>query len=459
MNETLNPNFLEELFRMFLLKKQLVEQVSEHLKYQMLPTQEHKQVYQDIVNHVSLTNTLPTFGVLYEKNKGDQKVERLLKKMRDSEIVDVEPLMRQLEKYIKDVRFSMLFDKVIKIHKDGDQDGALKVMAKESAEISEFSLLKESSKFLRVFQDYSKVVAQKAVNREDSIKRKIPFGVLPCDIVSQGGMDKKDTVLWIMRSGVGKSTALKWQGMHACRLGFDVLHIQCEGAEEEAFDKYTQIWSALQYMTVRNANISDEDYQRLLDIANKMVVMGQDIYLKAYERFDEATMLDVRQEVVDYIKIKGKAPDLLILDSIDLVHPGDGIHYGVDTQSIKMKLQNSSRKFKNICNEFDMAGVTATQTGDIPQDILNDPNKVITRSNSMGDRNIGNSYSYVLTGNMTPDEEKKRQMRIFLDKVRYYNPGSRVYPICTNYELGRFQDTARTKKLFKDIYAPETEAA
>lgn len=456
MSKELNTNFLDELFRLFLLRKSMVERVQNHLKYQMLPNESYKIVYRDILNHVNLTGNLPTFGILYEQNNGNKEVANLLNKVRDAEIVEPEGILRQLEKFIKDVRFQNLWDDVIKVHNEGKELEAIRLMAEGSTEIAEFSIFKDSGTFLKVFQDFQKVHLNKQIAKEENVRlKKIPFGILPCDIITEGGADRKETILWLLRSGVGKSTILKYMGMYACRLGFDVLHIQLEGAEEEAFDKYTQIWSALSYSKVRNSSMSDEDYQKLLSIAAEMVTMKQDIHIKAYDQFDETTMVDVRDAVIEYIKLYGKQPDLLLLDSIDLSHPGDGIKYGADTQSVKMKLQNSARKFKNICNEFDMVGATASQTGDVSMDIWNDPDKVITRSHSMGDRNLANSFSFVFTGNQTMDEEKRQVMRIFFDKVRYYNPKARVYPIATHYELGRFQNTARTKKLFKDIYCPE----
>lgn len=456
MSITLNNNFLNELFRLFLLKKSVLERVISSLKYQMLPSEEYKKVYKDISQNFNLTGKLPTFGLLYELNKEDDKVLGLLDRIKLTDIVEPEIVLKQLEKYIKDVRFQMLFDEVIKVHRDGKEEQAIRLMAEKSSEISEFSIFSAGGKFLKVFGDFQKKQLEKEVRKEEQIKKdKVPLGVLPIDIVSEGGVDRKETVLWIMRSGVGKSTVLRHHGMYACRLGLNVIHVQLEGAEEEVFDKYTQIWSALTYTKVRYGNIHQNDYEKLLVICQEMINMEQDIYIKAFEQFDEASMADVRNTVIDYIKETGKQPDVLILDSIDLCHPGDGLHYGVDTQSIKMKLQNSSRKFKNICNEFDLVGITATQTGDVPMDIWNDPDKVITRSNSMGDKNIANSYSYVFTGNQTVAEEKEKVLRIYFDKVRYYNSVTRVFPICTNYELGRFQDTARTKKRYRDIYVSE----
>lgn len=46
---------------------------------------------------------------------------------------------------------------------------------------------------------------------EDETRRaKIPTGISTIDEITDGGIPRQDTVLLIMRSGVGKSTALKY---------------------------------------------------------------------------------------------------------------------------------------------------------------------------------------------------------------------------------------------------------
>jgi len=455
----LSTVFLEETLRLAFLKKSFLEKITPHLKFQYLPSPELKQIYKDITNHYSLTGTLPTIGTIYEKNKDNDKLLNVLNRIKESEIVDPQTLLVQLEKYIKDVRFAELWDKVMQKHQSGEKEQAVKMMAEGSQEIVEFSILKDNGNFLKVFEDFQKVQLEKQIKKEENIVNydKIPFGILPLDIVTEGGMDRKDTVLFILRSGIGKSTVLKWIGMYACRLGYDVLHIQLEGSSEECMDKYTQVWSAISYSAAKTGNIESEKYHKLLSIAQDMVVLKHDISIKSFESFDESTMVDVRDAVVEYIKERGKAPDLLLFDSMDLADPGDGVKYSADTQSVKMKINNSSRKFKNICNEFDMRGITALQASEVKAEVWNDPGRTITRSDAAGDKSVANSYSMVFTGNQTLDEEKRRTMRIYIDKMRYYSMRNRTYPICTNFAIGRFFDLQRTKRVFKDIYFQSEE--
>lgn len=455
MAQKLNVHFLQEVLRLSLYRRDIFDKISPFLKYQYMPSGEIKSIWKAIIDFQSKSGGLPSFGVLSEIFKEDDKICVEIDRIQTCDLIPEDTLLTQLQTFIKEARFQITWDKVYELHESGERDKAIKLMAAESEEIAGFSLFKDNGNFLQVFKDFAKVQLEKITEAEsgETDMSKLPFGILPCDLLSEGGMDRKDTVLWIMRSGVGKSTVLKWQGMYACRLGYDVLHVQLEGSETEVFDKYTQLWAASTYSRVKRGEIEDSEFERLIGIATNMVALNRDLSIKSYEQFDEASMRDIRALVIQYIDEHGKAPDLLLLDSLDLVHPGDGLHYGADTQSIKMKIQNSARKFKNICGEFDMRGVTVTQTGDVPFDVWNNPDKHLTRSNSQGDKNVANTFSFVFTGNQTLLEEKNRTMRIFSDKVRYYTPGqTRIHPIATNFNLGRFIDQSRTLQIFSDVY-------
>ena len=227
-------------------------------------------------------------------------------------------------------------------------------------------------------------------------------------------MEAGETALWIMRSGVGKSTTLKWTGMQAARLGYRVLHIQLEGSAEEAYDKYTQVWTAQSYSVIKNGDLSGAALEKCEKIASDMLKMNKDVTIYSFEKFNSASVGDIREIVMDYQKVNGHFPDLLIVDSLDLLVPDHSTKFGVDTQSIKMKLQMSAQLLKNMSLEFrPMRTLTATQTGDVPPTIYNDPDKVITRNNTEGDRTLIKSFSYVFTFNQTDKEAKDKEGRIF----------------------------------------------
>lgn len=453
MKDFLTKHFLIEVFKLAFLRQSFAETVVEHLKYQYIPKElkVQKKVLKSFIDAFKTSQKIPTIGTISLLHKSDADVQQFLAEVQDCRVPDLVTIVEGLEDYIKTIRFQLLYEEVAEKHKKGETKDAIALSMEVSAEIHNFSLLRGRGGFVKIFGGYKDNIKEKQERTEEDMSdASIPTGIDPLDDIT-GGMAKNETALWILRSGVGKSTLLKYTGVHVARLGFNVLHIQAEGTKAEAFDKYTQVWTALDYKKVVEGNINKEDQEKLLGIAEKMIRQQKDIDLYAFEMFDEADMRQVKNLVLEYKKIYGVFPDLLLLDSLDLMHPGDGYRYGVDTQSIKMRLQNSAKKLKNLVTECgNMRAITVTQTGDIPLDVWNNPDKVITRSNSQGDRNIANSFSYVFTGNQTLDEYKNNTMRVYIDKLRHSKVINRIINIATAFSYGRFFDRKRTITLFME---------
>ena len=451
----LSESFLYELFKLCFLKKSIIEIVREHLKYQYLPKElkELKLILQSILSQYEITGNLPTYGITSQQLISNLDVQTALDKIKNSDIADTELILKQLFQFIKDAKFQIVFQQAVENYNNDKKDDALDIFIKGAEEIANYSLKSTDGQFIKVFQDFDKRIKESQRMKEtgEDFKEKIPFGIDALDIVSQGGIDKGDIVLWIMRSGVGKSTALRWSGMYCCRLGYDVLHIQLEGGKKEVFDKYTQIWTGSSYSDIKWGNIPKEKQLSIEKTISNLKERNRDLYIYSFEKFGEASMTDVRDLLIEYNKIKGKFPDLLILDSLDLI--SSGVHKKIDTDPAykKEKLQSSAQRFKDLCVEFNMAGLTATQTSNVPKVNWNNPDFTISREHTEGDRTLVKPFSFVFTGNQTEEEEKKGYARIYLDKVRFYKNSERVFPICQHYDTGKFYDKNRTLREFSHL--------
>lgn len=450
MSNKLTDNFLLELFKLAFLKQPVLESVVTHLKYEFIPIElaHYKKVLKSIVNIYKVSGKLPTYGAVSQQHNLDPDVQELLKDIKDCHVADSEIIFDQLEEYIKSIRFQILSDQIYDLYTEGRKEEAITLSAKESEGIANFSIRNDNGKYLRLFKDFTEQQRARRVDEEEEVSEKVPFGIDFLDDLTHGGIDITETALIIARSGIGKSTSLKWTGFYAARLGYDVLHIQLEGSEKEAYDKYAQVWTGLSYTNIRTGNIPQKEFEGFEKAAKMMNNKGKELTIYSFEKFDDVTMSDIRDITLEYERINGKVPDLIVIDSLDLVHPGDGLKYGVDTQSIKMKLQNSAKRMKNLTVELKTRILTATQTGDVPPTIWNDPDKVITRNNTEGDKTLVKPFSYVYTLNQTDDELKMKEMRIYIDKFRNYSVGNKIYKICTHYENGRFYDKKRTAKKY-----------
>lgn len=95
---------------------------------------------------------------------------------------------------------------------------------------------------------------------EDETRRaKIPTGISTIDEITDGGIPRQDTVLLIMRSGVGKSTALKYFSWYNTSIAHNhCLHFQLEGGRDEAVVKFDQMLANTTYAKIMRGDVSDE---------------------------------------------------------------------------------------------------------------------------------------------------------------------------------------------------------
>lgn len=449
--EKLNLKFLDELLLLCLNKRDVLEVVTQHLKYQFIPDEfsNYKKILKSIITTYKNTDKLSSIGVISQHYPTDIKVQEALTKIKEAKFPDKEIILTTLEEFIKRARFVQLNNKLKNLYGEGKAEEAIELQAKESTEIVNFLIKKTGVYFSPIYGGFNKRIKEKqerSMSGQDK-SDKILFGIDPLDIITYGGIDVSDTVLWIMRSGIGKSTVLKWNAVSAVRKHRNVLHIQLEGSQQEALDKYDQIWTACLYNEIKKGNINDAKYKELQKTINYFQSYNTDIYVHAFEQFNTASMVDVRNLIVDFEKIHGHI-DEIIIDYLKYLHPGDGIKYGADIQSVKMKKENAGDKIKNVAKEFGTRIITADQASDVPMEIWNDPAKVLTRHNIAGAKGLIDSFSYVFTGNQTNDERKNNLMRVHVEKLRNYRLPDKPIKIATNYGRGRFYDHTRTRKLF-----------
>jgi hypothetical protein len=458
--EKLSVKYLNELLLLSLSNKEVLEVICEHLKYQYIPDEfvQYKKILKSIITLYQNTSTIPTVGIISQQHIKDHKVQETLTEIQKSSFPEKDLMLQTLERYVKQSKFVLLNDKLFNLYNEGKHEEAIELQAKESPEIVNYTINNNGSYYSKVYGGFNKRLGnrvEKSRSEQDK-SDKILFGIYPLDVLTDGGLDVSDTVLWILRSGVGKSTALKWNAISAVRKHRNVLHIQLEGSLEECEDKYDQIWTACLYRDIKKGNINGERYQKLQKIINYMQNSSVDIFIHAFEQFNSASCVDVRNLISDFNKIYGHV-DEVIIDYLKHLHPGDGVKYGADIQGVKMKKENASEKLKNLAVEFRTRIITADQASDVPMEIWNDPNKVLTRHNISGAKNLPDSYSYVFTGNQTNDERKKEVMRIHPEKLRNYKLPDKPIRIATDYDHGRFFDFKRSRELYVNPTTGEYE--
>lgn len=445
--EKINPNFLSELFKKIFLSKDLLTVCCNCLDYSLIPKEEvgFKFILKEIKTGIETGGPIPSIGMIAQKYSVNESVQLTIGEIQSALVVEDELLLNQLESYIKDSRFVLMNKRVVDLYNEGKKEEAIAVSKEESEAIHNFSLRSQGGQFLRVFGDYE--LALERIMSPQVLAQRVPFGIDYLDD-KYGGMDPGDTALWIARSGVGKSTLLRWTAMSAALNGFDVLHIICEESKEKIHTKYTTMWTGKTISELRNFGFSDKELDQIQKTITDIQNFSQDIYLYSFKKFGDASVVEVRNLIYDYFKSMGRFPRVVVIDSFNLLKTGYNSKVDLDPKP-KYKFQECAKRLKNIAEETECVIVSATQTGDVPFEVWNDEEKVIDRSYVEGDRTVVQPFSWCFSVNQTLEEVKMNTARIYKDKVRDYENDDPVFRIATNYRLGKFYDRKETLNRFK----------
>ena len=455
--EQFNSNFLAELFKLATLKLDVCRLVCENLEYSYIPAElkGFKHILKGIKRQWASNSKLPSLGVILQENALEADVYDAVDKINEAQVADKETMLKAFEEYLKRVKFQILFEKTVELYNNGNQDEAINLQAKEAPLISNFSIYSAGGGVSDIFKDFFVRDGERFMAANDSVVKrgKIPFGIDLVDAVTYGGTDPEmgEIDCFLGRSGSGKTKWLRWRGVSAARMGKKVLHIQAEGTLKECELGYDATWTGILKRDLKVGDIPEQVEAKLRKAMRDISKIGGSIEVVAYEQFETASMKDVREKVLDYFKRHGHYPDLLILDYLELFHPGDGRHYATTTEGEKFRREASARSFKNICNEFKIAGATASQANDISPSDYNNSSWVMTRHNTSSAKGLIDPFSYFFTWNCSIDEYKGHKGRLYIDKMREYEAGQTIR-MCTDYAHDRFYSRRETLETWPEDY-------
>lgn len=441
----LNPNFVNELFKICLRNKAVFSLALQHVKFNYLPDRYYKSLWKTMSDYFEGTDKLCTIGLLSQEFSREVKTIKVISEIKRASEMDPEDAINQLEKFIKNKLFIETMPILADKFNSNEMDESFNLMDEIATQLKEFQI-RDQSTYTRIFGGF-KERYQDRIDNPKKRKPKIPTGIPPLDIQSYGGPNRGDIGLILAVSGGGKSYALRWLGISAVRLGHRVVHIQVEGTEKECVNSYDSAIAGSPITKIEGAKLSSIELKAIDNALENVQSEQGEIFVKAYEQFDSATMKDVHtycQEIVD----KFGSIDLIILDYIDEIDPGDKKRYSTSNDGERKRREASAKKFKNLAMEFDCVGWTATQSNTVDKKDLDDPKFYFTRYNINEHKLMVKPFSYFITLNRTADEEANDVMRIFIDKFRKYKKTLPLFSICTNFDNGRFFINSRTIKKF-----------
>lgn len=450
----LNVSFLNELFKLCFRKKEVIEACCQYLEYHYIPIESYKKVWKALHDYYKTNDRLPTIGLISQsfsvRSKNNEEALKVLSQIKETTITNMDDILEKLEEYIKKSMFVEMYDKLADLYDNEEQEKAYLLVREKSEELVHFSIRSNIFYYERVFSDFEKRYSLRKLRKEmgeDGIL-KVPFSIDELDDVTFGGPDKTDTFLFLAQSGVGKTKLLRWIGMNAARKGFNVLHFQGEGSKQECLNGYDAMWTGQSIYDIEFGNINPLLYERLKKILSEMAQDKGEVYVQAYEQFETASLRDARKVIVDFEKVYGLLPDLILFDYFELFDPGDGKTYQVSEE--RQRREALSQKMKNLAIEFNTRIGTATSASTVHPEKLDDPGFVMTRYDISEFKGALKPFSYFITMNQTRDEYDAGIMRLYCDKLRK-SKANQTIKIYQNYKHDRFYDRKRTLNEFYKV--------
>jgi len=435
----LNEDFIDELFKLCLTNKQFLLMALQHLKLNYLPDDVYKELWKNIKAEWSLNKSLTSIGKLQLLTRNKTGCNRVLSKIKEVVIPDLSSTTHGFELFLKQNRFVEIYNSLGDLYNEDQKKKAFDYFVKEAEEFSNFTL--GAVKFEKVFEGFMK---RQILKKTQEKYRKIPFGIDELDDKTNGGAEQGEFFLFLGDSNVGKSILAVHTGIAAARRGYKIAHFQLEGLRRQVEDRYDAAWSGIQYKDIKTGDIEVEKLKKAKKVIEN--IGKGEIYVEAFERFGEATLIDVRNSLIEMNKSYGHI-DRIVIDYLDLLDPGNGHWYKPSEEH--HKLNKVAQGCKEIAMEFQADLISFSQISSVSPEQLNDPEFVLTRYNTAECKGKLRSTDGLITMNQTKDERKNKVMRLFADKIRDGDRDFLIY-LCTNFPKLRFYDRKKTIENFID---------
>jgi archaellum biogenesis ATPase FlaH len=171
------------------------------------------------------------------------------------------------------------------------------------------------------------------------------------------------------------------------------------------------------------------------------------LFIKSYPKFNtKVSTIDIKNSIARFRKHYGSNPDVVIIDSLDLLTDASGKKWsenGVRHQRISV-----ANDLKDLAADEKVWIVATYQATIENRDLLNDEKKVLTEYNCAEAKGLARPLTHLITLNQSDRERKERTMRINVAKSRFFEKGE-PFRIATNYNAEQFYDSVRTLNLNK----------
>lgn len=445
-SNVLTEEFLMDLFYTCMENDYILAVVMEHVRKEYLPDRDFITLHSCLRSYYKDYKKAPSFSILKQIIANNKSAVSLLDDIYDSaSVIETEQILEQLENYIKQVRFQKIYKEVGELYNKSGHEEASKKLQEYTEWASTFNL--RSSEFVDVIGTFG--IRFKANRQKHNADNKMlpitRFYIDELDAMNNGRDLRTQLTCFMASTGVGKSHAARWIGKNACQInGLNVLHFQLEGSKDEVVNAYSASLVSCSTYRYETGTIRDVDIARMEDMLK--AVSGK-LYVKSYPKFNaHVSTIDISNGIQDFKKRHGINPDVVIIDSIDLLTDSSGRKYGENGE--RHKRIAVANDLKDLAADENVWMVGTYQSTIENRDWLNDEKNVLTEFNTAEAKGLARPMTHLITLNQSDRERKEHTMRLNVAKSRFFERGE-PFKIATDYDNEQFYDQVRTMNINK----------
>lgn len=445
-DNVLTADFLAELYNCAIKNNQICSVVAKYMEDSFLPDAQYQMLNSSLRSYYNEHKTAPQYGIITQRLASSRAVSELLDEIRDNSTdADPEGIRNQFEEYLKLVQFKKIFKEVSKKYEDGARIDAMISFTKEALKLEQFTLAPEE--FIDIAQTYEERLRENKMRYESPSEKSVnSFYIDGLDQMNEGRNLRTQLSVFIAMSGVGKSHIARWIGYNAAYFsGLNVLHFQLEGSSSEITDAYSAMLSGTSAFNFESGRINSHTLEQLKE---RLSTFKGTLKVKAYPKFGkEISTLDLRNECDKYREKFGYYPDVVIVDSLDLLTDASGKSW--DTKGLRFKRIATAQDLKDLAGELNSWVVATYQATIETPEWVNDEKNVLTAYNTSECKGLQRPCTHFISLNQSKREYREQTMRIYADKFRFCMKGE-PFRIATDYEHEIFYDKARTINMMED---------
>ena len=442
----LSAEFLYELYSAAIRIDMVCNVLTGHMRKEYLPDRSFQKVQEVFSSHYRTYKVAPSYAVLLQAFSGDYDTIELINTFREYDSdSNPEIIIDMFESYIKGVELQIVYSEVGKLYNQNQQKKAEEKLTEYAEWLSGFTL--KTSSFIDVAKTFSQRFEQ---NREKELeisrsgyKEVTRFYIPDLDELNAGRNLRGQLSCFLASTGVGKSHIAKHIGIRAnIDDGLHILHFQLEGSEEEALNAYSGGMISKNAFYYERGKISDFEMRRFEQMVKEF---AGSITVRSFPRFNaRVSSMDIKNGICEYRKINSCNPDIVIIDSMDLLTDASKRVWGAEHE--RSKRIAVANDLKDLAADEKVWMVVTYQATIENRDWLNDEKNVLTEYNCSEAKGLARPCTHLISLNQSSAERTENMMRLHIAKSRFFKKGD-TFKIATDYDNEIFYDAQRTMNL------------